>query len=320
MARTVEKILKEDESKVDLDDEIKDNTGANADEGAAAGAAEGPTPEEVAADLRKQLEEANANAAAERTRAQAAEAKAAKAASAGATALQGQITQAETAIVNKIAAAKTSLDSIKQQLKQAKSAGDTDAEVELQDAFTNARYELNAAEWEQKNFVNWKANQEAARKTTAPTTGESGSPYTAAEQAWIASHPEFNTSKKFARLAKIAAQEAKDEGHMQDSKAYFTYIEAALKEEGFLGDGAKDPTSGAAENSSSASTATPPNRSGGGSPPVINKNSKYPYVPKGFNIPKEWVNAASEQGFEGQDGILEYANERLKIEAEEKAR
>lgn len=316
MARTVEKILKDDANKTDLDDPILDEqTQAN---GVVVN--EGPTPEEVAADLRKQLEEANADAAAERQKREAAEMKAQKATFAGATAMQSQIATHEVAITQKIAAAKTNLEAVKQQLKQAKSTGDTDAEVELSDVFTNARYELNAAEWEQRNFVKWKADQENARRVQPVINGEDASPYTAAEQAWIAAHPEFNTSKKFARLAKIAAQEAKEEGHSQDSRAYFNYIETALKEEGLIADGARDPLSGAADSTISASTATPPNRSGGSSASVVNKNSRYPYIPKGFNIPKEWVEAARDQGFEGQDGVLEYANLRLEEETVSKGR
>ena len=52
---------------------------------------------------------------------------------------------------------------------------------------------------------------------------------------------------------------------------------------------------------------------------VPSKNSKYPYIPKGFTIPKDWVDAAESQGYEGKEAALEYANDRLKIEQEEKA-
>ena len=203
------------------------------------------------------------------------------------------------------------MDSVKQQLKQARAAGDTDAEVELQDAMTNARYEYNTAEWEKNNFAKWK-EQQAAKPATAAV--ENKSPYTAKEQAWINAHPEFESNKKFSRLAKVAAGEALEEGHKQDTPAYFEYIENALKESGFLSDG--DPTSGAGKNMSTSSAAAP-NKSGNGAAPPVNKNSKYPYVPNGFTIPKDWVEMATDLGFEDP---REYANERLKIEAEDKSR
>lgn len=309
MARTAESIQKDDENKVDLEkpEDI-------VDEGQQTKPDAGPTPEEVAADLRKQLEDANARADREAEARRVAEENTGAAVNKQRASFQNEIVTRETAIASKIDAAKTKLDSTKQQLKQAKSAGDSDAEVELQDALTNARYELNAAEWEKNQFTAWKTNAEKQAQN-APQGSQRTSPYTDAEQAWISRHPEFNSSKKFARLAKLAAQEARDEGHAQDSKGYFDYIEGALKEDGLLG--TKDPTSGA-DNAGAASTATPPNRNGAaGGPVIVNKNSKYPYIPKGFTVPKEWVDAANDQGF---DDPLEYANERIKIESEEKGR
>lgn len=319
MPRTVESIKKADEEKIDLEDQNDAGAEGAVDTKTANNDDKGPTPEEVAADLRKQLDEANAKLAREQKARQDAETSAAGAASKQRDAVTSEIATREAAIASKKSAAETKLASIKAQLKQAVASDDKEAIVDLQDEMTNARYEFNAASWEETNFKAWKEDQ-ARLAERAKTQAASNSPYTPAEQDWIGKHPEFNTSKKFARVAKLAAQEAKDEGHTQDSRGYFDYIEGALKEEGFLG-GTKDPTSGAADDANAASTATPPNRNGqAGAVQVPSKNSKYPYIPKGFTIPKEWVIAAQEQGFEGNDGALEYANERLKIEAEEKGR
>lgn len=318
MPRTVDQIKKEDEDKSDLGVENEEDI---LDEGATPAKEEnaGPTPEEVAADLRKQLDAATAEAARERAARETAEANVGAANNKQQTAARNEIVLRETALASRISAAQTKLDSTKQQLKQAKAAGDGDAEVELQDLLNSARYELNAAEWESNNFKTWKTSHETQQQQAAQQQ-QGASAYTKAEQAWIDRHPEFNSSKKFARLAKIAAQEAREDGLAQDSKAYFDYIEDALKEGGLIAT-ESDPTSGAAEGAGAASTAAAPSRSGTASGIAVpGKNTKYPFIPKGFTIPKEWVEAAEAQGFDGKEGALEYANERLKIETEEKGR
>lgn len=301
MARTVKKIIEEDKEKADLgvdmpiEDDIVDETAAAGDQS--------PTPEETAEDLRQQLKEANERTARETERRREAEEAAAKASTTAGTAVQSQIATHETAIAGKITTAKTNLEAIKQQLKQAKTAQDSDAEVDLQDALTNARYELNTAEWEQKQFTTWKEAQNKAPVTAA-------SPYTVREQAWIDSHPEFNTNKRFSRTAKLAAQDALDEGHKQDSEGYINYIESALREEGLL-KAVAEPLSGAGDNTT-ASMAAAPNRTGNGSAAVASKNSKYPFLSPGFRIPPDWVQASEDQGFEDP---REYANMRLEEEA-----
>lgn len=304
MARTVETIIEDDKDKASLgvDDDGMDDSGLVDD-----GSDKGPTPEETAADLRKQLESANARADRETTARKEAETRALTASNTAGNAVQHQIVAQETAIEGKITTAKTNLDSIKAQLKQAKAAQDGDAEVELQDALTNARYELNTAEGEKKNFAAWKENQSKVPVRTE--NAAPSSPYTTKEQAWIDSHPAFTKNKKFSRTAKIAAQEALDEGHKQDSPAYFQYIEDTLKENGLLGT-VEEPLSGAGTTTASAAA---PNRSGTGSGSApVNKNSKYPHLPKGFTIPAEWVQAATDQGF---DDVREYANMRLEEES-----
>lgn len=307
MSRTVEKILKDDESKASLgvdeeeiivdEDEVENK---------------GPTPEEQVELMKKERDEANARADREAASRREAEERAESAATSAGTAVQSQIATHEAAIESKIGAAKTNLESIKQQLKQAKTAGDSDAEVELQDALTNARYELNSAEWEKKNFATWKEGQ----KTKPAADTEKKSPYTTKEQAWIDAHPDFNKNPKFARMAKGAASAAL-EYHKQDSPGYFKYIEDMLEEYGLMGakDEKDDALSGAGDNLASSSTAAAPNRDGNGSVAAVNKNSKYPYVPKGFTIPADWVQASQDQGF---DDPREYANMRLEDEAKAK--
>lgn len=319
MPRTVEKILKDDEDKAEIGITKEELEQLNVEDDdlvvegeVAKSVSKGPTAEETIAKLQKQVADSDARAEREAAARKEAEDRALSANAGAATAAQAQVATHEQAIKSKIAAATTNLESIKSQLKQAKATGDSDAEVELQDALTNARYELNTAVWDEKNFANWKANQD---KIVKQQNSVSKSPYTAKEQAWIDSHPEFATDKKFARTAKMAAQEALDEGHSQDSKAYFTYIENTMREHGFLTDD-EGPLSGAGKNTNAASVAAAPDRTGNRPDQiVINKNSKYPYVQKGFRIPSDWVQAAKDQEF---DDVLEYANMRLEDEAKQK--
>jgi hypothetical protein len=320
MTRTVKQIEDEDKNKAALggEEELEsieiDKLGSET-EGANTGEETG-TPEETVEGLKKKLQEANEKTEREREARQAAEERAGKANGDANNARLSQLAVQEQAITSRVDGAKTKLDSVKQQLKQAKAAGDGDSEVDLQDAMAEARYELNAAVWEQGQFTKWKEQQ---LRQPAPSASTETSPYTAKEQAWLDDHPEFYTDKKFARLTKVLAAEALEEGHKQDSRAFFAYVEQGLRENGFLsGDG--DPTSGAGNppaRKPSTSTGTPPNRSGNGANPPVNKNSKYPFLPKGYTVPKEWVQAAQEQGF---DDPLEYANMRLEDEAAQRGR
>lgn len=321
MPRTVAKILKDDENKVDPQVTKEELEQLNADdedlgfvqEPAKDTGEKVPTAEETVAKLQKDLADEKAARIREATGRREAEERAANANAATNTAAQAQIATHENAIKSKITAAKTNLDSVKAQLKTAKATGDGDAEVELQDALTNARYELNTAEWEEKNFNTWKANQENVARQQAATPK---SPYTIKEQAWIDAHPQFQTDKRFSRLAQQAARDALDENIKQDSIQYFNYIETAMKEGGFSLD-SDEPMSGAGTNTnSSTSVAAAPDRSGN-SPTavVVNKNSKYPYLTQGFRIPPDWVQAAKDQDF---DDVREYANMRLEEEAKQK--
>jgi len=328
MPRTVKAILEDDDKKPALPETGADDGSIGTDEGAIGlpayedhgeGAAspnegkKGPDPLEEASALRAQLEKERAAHRATAARAAEAEKLASSASVRANDAVEKQIVTRENEIESNISKAKTNLESIKQQLKTARQAGDTDAEVDLQDAMTNARYELNVAEWDKKNFAVWKDNRKKEMEKQA--TADPQSPYTKKEQAWIRQHDEFNTNKKFARIAKVAAQEAREEGHEQDSPEYFSYIEDALKEAGFMQE--KDPVSGAASNKeATASVAAAPQKTGAGTASSASgPNAKYPFIPRGFRIPADWVQAAEDQGF---DDPREYANMRLEEEAKEK--
>jgi hypothetical protein len=316
MARTPQQIEEEDKKKANLgvDDELEEieiDTLGEGKEGTVVGEVE-PTAEEVAADLKKQLDESNAKLAKERGAREAAETRANKSTGDANNSRQAQIAAQEQGIKDRVGAATTKLESIKQQLKQAKANQDNDAEVELSDAMAEARFELNSAKWEEGQFSKWKEGQKNVRPAAAE---QNTSPYTPAEQEWIDDHPEFYTDKKFARLTKVLAAEALEEGHKQDSRAFFTYVEQGLRDEGFL---TKEPTSGAGDapaRKTTTSTGAPPNRTGNGSAPIVRTNAKYPFIPKGFRIPADWVQSATDQGF---DDPLEYANMRLEDEAKSK--
>ena len=124
MPRTVQAIEEADKAKANLgvDDELES---IDVDDLAAEKPPvdKGPTPEEVAADLKKQLEDKDRELAQERVRANEADARANAAGAATNTARQNQIATQEQAVLSRAAAAKTTLESVKQQLKQAKAAG-----------------------------------------------------------------------------------------------------------------------------------------------------------------------------------------------------
>lgn len=314
MARTVAKILKEDEGKAELGVTEEELAQLNEDD-----TPPGPTPEETATQLKEQLAETQRQLDVEATARREAEARAERAANTAGNAVNNQVAIQKSAILSRAEAAKTNLEAIKHQLKQATAAQDHDAVVDLQDAMTNARYELNAAEWDQRKFTEWEtANKNRPAQPQQPAaTGRAPGTYTQAEQDWINRHPQFKTSKRFARITKDAAADAERNGHAVDSVGYFAWIEDSLREEGLIATEG-DPTSGAGRNTGgSASIAAGPNHSGNGANPPVNKNAKYPFIPNGFRIPAEWVQAATDQGF---DDPREYANMRLEDEAKQSSR
>ena len=318
MPRTVSKILEDDEKKADLGVTKEELEALQEEEDGSVivdGDKKAPTPEETAEDLRKQLKEANEKLETEAAARKDAETRAQTAATTAGSAVQAQVVTQKAAIDSRVVAANNNLEAIKQQLKQATAANDTDAIVDLQDAMTNARYELNAAAWDKNKFVEWETAQKN-RPAQRQQTGRAPGTYTTQEQAWIDAHPQFKTSKKFARLTKAAAAEAEGAGYPVDSAAYFRFIEDSLREEGLISEDG-EPLSGAGRNTNEASTsvAAAPNRSGNGTAAVVNKNSKYPYLHSGFRIPSDWVEAAELQGF---DDVKEYANMRLEEEAKSK--
>lgn len=277
-------------------------------------------PKEAAADLQKQLREKDLEIARERQKREDAEAAAGAANTRAADNAAQQVATLEKSINDKVEAAAGKVEAVKQQLKQAKANQDIDAEVELSDAMAEARYELNSAKWEQTNFGRWKTDQEKKIKAQPIRTAPAEHQFSPAEQVWIDAHPDYKTNKTFARIANSAAAEALNTMKFkQDSTEFFDYIEGALKESGHLketDEDDEDPTSGAGGNKDhSTSTALPPNRSGNGQGGPVRPNTKYPYIQPGFKIPAEWVEAAKDQGF---DDPREYANERLKIQAEDK--
>lgn len=331
MPRDVKKILENDATKpaapgTEEDDILIDDEGGHVvDDAAESGTKTGEAgkekaknaPDDEAVKLRAELKKAQDRAAAEAARADEAEKRANSETIKVKSAYEQQIVARDNEIDSRIATAKTNLDSIKQQLKQARAANDTDAEVDLQDAMTDARYALNAADWEKKNFSAWKEDQKKRVEQGNARQDNEASPYTAKERRWISDHPEFNSNKSFARVAKIAASEAREEENLpQDSAAYFEFIENALKEKGFLAED-DDPTSGADNDTPrkvSTSTGAAPQKTGS-STPAVGKNPKYPNIPSGYRIPSDWVAAAEDQGFEGREGLLEYTNMRLEEEA-----
>lgn len=279
--------------------------------------------DDAVADLKRQLAEKDEQLTREREGRRVAEANRVKADNNAGAARTSQVQSQKQAILNRLDAAQTKLDSAKVQYKQALAAGDTDQAVELQDIMTSARYELNAADWEKKRFETWETSEaaKAEARIKNPELTEGTQEYTRPEQEWIDAHPQFYTDTKFARFTKVLAAEALEKKIRQDSPAFFRFIEEGLTEEGFSLSSNASKLNGARSNGkgNSTSTAAPVDRSGttGGTPTIKPADAKYPFIPKGFNIPKEWVQAATDQGF---DDVREYVNMRLEDEATTRGR
>lgn len=268
-------------------------------------------PEDAVAELKSQIERSNAERAALVERAEKAERAAQESAGHASTSVEGQIVARKAANDAAISEAQANLDSFKRQLREAKSSGDVDAEVDLQDQLNDARLKLNAANWEKGNFEKWETGYRENQKkaATAPKQATQDQQFTPEENEWIAKHPKFNSDPDYQAIAAAAASRALQDGCDRKGKAYFERIERALAKAGY-----DDVPAPAEKNKDPLSSAAPPSRDGnvgasrGG---VVSPGTKYPYVPSGFRIPGAWVSAAQDQGMDPR----KYANYMLEAEA-----
>lgn len=132
------------------------------------------------------------------------------------------------AVNNGIATTKANQAALKTALREARAAGDVDAEFDILDKVASAAHDLKALEY-------GKANMEAAAKqpraaadpveATARAMEQGASPKSA---TWIRSHPQYITNPRLNSKMIAAHHDALAEGHAADSPEYISSIEISL--------------------------------------------------------------------------------------------
>lgn len=271
-----------------------------------------PSPEDAIAKLQKQLEESNREREVALERAVRAEKDHKESSNTVLTEVETRVRAQEAQITGMIETAKIKLASLKTQYASARENNDADREYDINLEIADTQLQLRSAEWNKNQLDTWKTQRAEALKVQ-PTAHPQGQ-FSQKEQAWISSHPKFNTDQDYRAVVIGAAQIALAKGIRHDSEEYFTHMDAAL--------GRLYPAVSADEpqdrTQSQTSTAAPPSRSGvngiGAHKP--NFKAKYPYIPNGFKIPADWVQTAKDLNF---DDPAEYANYRLEEQAKEKS-
>lgn len=184
-------------------------------------------PEQMLAESRKALERSEAELAATRTRESEARTQAARARDEAARANMGRASDRAAAVASAIEAAKADITSAKIAKRTAREAGDIDAEMAADEMLSSALYRQNQATGE-LNWINQQARQPAP-------TGDQGNRAeqdkpTPAAQAWMDSHPRFNTDRNYRATALGAHTEALRAGKTLGSQEYVDYIDQMVEE------------------------------------------------------------------------------------------
>jgi hypothetical protein len=262
----------------------------------------GPTPEETIESLKAQIAEKDRLVASERERAEKAVAERSTEANRATTAIEDAWKSREASIENAITAAKADLATIKQQLKQARSTGDIDAEIDLEEKLAASRYDLNASEWEKKNLAAQKVEREKMQKIQTAERQVPG--FSAKTQDWIAKHPRFNTDDEYQAAAYASHNIAIKKGYTPESDAYFEFVNGRLAKQ--FPDNEDDPPPPPTQQKQS--TAAPPSRSS-------NTNARAGANGKTVRLSAEQLEAAEFMGMTP----AEYAADLIK-QNEEKGR
>lgn len=180
--------------------------------------------------IKKQLAEAELREKTEREKRITAENEVKEANTKVASSQNNEIKAHEIALGNAIEVATGNISHIKRELKEAMEGGDLEKQVDLQEKLSDARWKYNNAEQSKKQFDTWKEQQEATAKQPKQ---EQKPQYTASEQAWIDAHPLFETDDDYYGVVAGADASARRKGIKPDTKAYYEYVETALKRSGF---------------------------------------------------------------------------------------
>lgn len=192
--------------------------------------------DELVVTLKKQLSDAEAREKTERDKRIEAE-KGREEANTKVASSQGEAIKAhETSIANAIQVATGNISAIKRELQDAIEGGDIAKQLDLQEKLSDARWDYREADKNKKNFETWKEQQK-----NAPAVQVQNKPkYTASEQAWIDAHPRFETDDEYYEVVAGADAAARRRGIAPDTRAYYDYVEAALKRKGMDDDAQAD--------------------------------------------------------------------------------
>lgn len=283
--------------------------------------ADAELPEVIA--LKKQLSDAENKAKDEREKRVAAEKTRDEANTKVASSQNNAVKAHESAVNNAIEVAAANLSQIKRDLREAMEGGDMDKQVELQEKLADARWQYKGAEQNKAQFDVWKEKQKTVVTTPAAT-----SKYTVSEQKWIDEHPRFETDDDYYGVVAGADAAARRKGIQPDTKAYYEYVETALKKSGLEkdetsaeNDNGRD-TTGSQEEEEVVIQQPKPKQKAAVSAPVTNsapsttreKNSRqYKLSPEQQDMAHKMFGPNSNVKLSNQDAEIKYAAYQMDI-------
>lgn len=176
------------------------------------------TPEDGINELKAQLEE-------ERRAREAAEKRAAEAASAAQAAKNDATDSNMRLLDNAIETINRNKEILKQNLRDAISAGDADAQADIMVALSKADIDLQKIEEGKVHY----AAQAAQMQNNIDPVEKMASQLTPRSAAWVRAHPEYAKDTVLTRRMVRAHEDAIDEGFKADTDEYFNFIETKLK-------------------------------------------------------------------------------------------
>lgn len=265
-----------------------------------------PSLEETIISLQKQVDESNKLVREATDRATRLEGERQVEVSKTFSAIDAVFREKEMAIESRLSATKSSLDSIKQQLKAARTEGNIDAETDLTDKLADERYQFNALTWEKNNLASHKRQREEAAKQTI-SDQQTERKYTSREQDWIEKHPRYNTDDEYQSVVWSLDALAKKRGIRPDTDAYYDFVNKGIDK--YFPDEQSTSGSQATRQASAASTAAPVSRSASTVQRIGQNGSK-------VRLSSDQLEAAEACGMTP----IEYAQDLMNIENEKQGR
>lgn len=187
-----------------------------------------PTPEQILAEQKSQIEEMRRQSEDNRRQLEESRRQLAEERKQREDMQTGAFSAQERAITSQIDSQTQLITQAKASMRQAREAGDYEAEEKALDALTDAKAKLMALEG-QKGLLEHQKRQstqqppQTQQTQTAPQTQQLSQP----TQDWIARNPRFNSDPVF-RTDAIQAAQAADSLHPRDSAAYFKFVDDVL--------------------------------------------------------------------------------------------